>query len=78
MTTEQIEYFQAAARWQERRRIVGIVLAEYAARKLAGDEQTARVLDALALDIEKGRRGRNNQAVKTGPMSSNPSAPTGL
>ena len=34
---------------RQRRRIVGMVLAEFAVRQMAGDEQTARVLDTVAV-----------------------------
>ena len=37
---------------QERRRCVGIVLAEYATWKLSGEERIARILDALATKLE--------------------------
>ncbi len=44
------ESVQAAT--AERRRIVGIVLAEYGRQKLAGNLAVAEVLDALATEIE--------------------------
>ena len=37
---------------KERRRIVGMVLSEYAIYRLAGEERIARALDALATKIE--------------------------
>lgn len=49
----EIQQAVAEALDQQRRRIVGMVLAEFAVRQMAGDEQTARILDALALAIEK-------------------------
>lgn len=36
----------------ERRRIIGIILAEYGLYKLSGEDRIARALDALALKIE--------------------------
>lgn len=39
-------------KWLERRRILGLVLHAYALAHLAGDFQTARVLDELATEIE--------------------------
>ncbi len=37
---------------EERRRLLGIVLAEYAVWKLSGEERIAAVLDALATKLE--------------------------
>ena len=39
---------------KERKRIIGIVLAEYGVRKLAGELTIAKALDALATKIEHG------------------------
>ena len=42
---------------EERRRIIGIVLAEYGVWKLSGEERIARILDALATKLEHGEDG---------------------
>ncbi len=42
---------------RERRRCVGVVLAEYATWKLSGEERIAAVLDALATKLEHGEEG---------------------
>ncbi len=47
-----VEELIEAAVQKERRRAVGMVLNAYGICKLAGQESTARVLDALATKIE--------------------------
>ncbi len=49
---ETIEELLLRAAYAERRRIIGIILAEYGVYKLSGDESIARALDRLALVIE--------------------------
>jgi hypothetical protein len=46
---------------RERRRILGIILKEYALHRLAGDERIAGVLDALATAIEHDHREDNER-----------------
>lgn len=49
---ETIEELLLTAARTERRRIIGMVLAEYGVYKLSGEERIAHALDALALKIE--------------------------
>jgi hypothetical protein len=45
-----------AVRLAERRRCVGIVLAEYGRQRLQGEARIAAVLDTLATEMEHGPR----------------------
>ena len=49
---ETIEELLRSAIQSERRRIIGLVLAEYAIYQLSGEERIAKALDALATKIE--------------------------
>ncbi len=50
----QLTFHHVVTRSEQRRKVVSLILAEYAIYKLAGEESIAKALDALATKIEHG------------------------
>lgn len=57
MTVQELaEELEKTVALKERRRIVGLILAEVGLKRLAGNHALAAALDAIATKIEQGAR----------------------